>query len=88
MNVTPISINVLLFIMTVFSLLSSHIYAKNMSTGNKLQLILIPLIFLVLLYDAPASLLIYLTCNNIFSFIKYFGFMRNIRTAKNLGKKY
>ena len=65
-----ISINVLPFLMTLFNLMSGYIYTKNSSTSEKVNIVIIGMIFLILLYNSPASLLIYWTFNNIFSLLK------------------
>ena len=64
------SINILPFIMTLFSLLSGLVYAKKLTLKEQLPLYAISLIFLFILYSSPSALLIYWTVNCIFSFVK------------------
>ncbi|MCR5251255.1 MAG: YidC/Oxa1 family membrane protein insertase [Lachnospiraceae bacterium] len=59
--------NLLPFVMTGINLLSAFFFSKDKSRREKLQAFLLPLIFLVLLYDSAAGLLIYWTCNNLIS---------------------
>ncbi len=65
-----LAINVLPILMTAINLVSSSIYLKGSDVKGKVQLYGIAAIFLVLLYNSPAGLVFYWTCNNIFSLIK------------------
>lgn len=65
-----LSINILPFVMTAINLMSGYVYAKDMSRSEKITIIVIALFFLVVLYQSPSSLLVYWTCNNIFSLVK------------------
>lgn len=62
--------NVLPFIMTAVNLLSASVYTKRLGLGEKRQLVLIAALFMVLLYTSSAALLLYWTCNNLFSLLK------------------
>lgn len=62
-----ISINVMPILMTVINLASALIYTHNLSRKDKIQLYGMAALFLVLLYDAASGLVLYWTCNNIFS---------------------
>lgn len=64
------SINLLPIIMTVINVITGIIYSKGFPFKDRLQLYLMAAIFLVLLYNAPAALTLYWTCNNIFSLFK------------------
>ena len=64
------SINVLPFIMTLFSLLSGLVYSKKLKFKESLPLYIVSLIFLILLYNSPSGLLYYWTINCLFSLIK------------------
>lgn len=64
------SINILPFLMTFINLLSGYVYAKDMTTSEKVTIVVIAVFFLVILYDSPSSLLVYWTFNNVFSLIK------------------
>lgn len=63
-------VNLLPIIMTIFNLLSSFVYTKDLSRSEKNKLILMSLVFLVLLYTSPAGLVMYWTFNNIYSLVK------------------
>jgi len=64
------SFNVLPLLMTGINVISGALYTKNFQFKEKLQIYAVSLIFLVILYNSPAALLLYWTCNNIFSLIK------------------
>tara|TARA_B100001094_G_scaffold333302_1_gene410494 strand:+ start:614 stop:2911 length:2298 start_codon:yes stop_codon:yes gene_type:complete len=61
------SIHVLPILMTLISLLSVFFYTKATSQSEKAQLYGISLFFLIILYSAPSSLVLYWTVNNVFS---------------------
>lgn len=64
------SINILPIVMTLINCASGFIYSKGHSLREKLQIYIMAAIFLVILYDSPSGLVIYWTCNQIFSFLK------------------
>ena len=64
------NINVLPVIMTLINISAGMIYTKDTSLKDKIKIVIIALVFLVLLYDSPAGLVLYWTCNNIFSLLK------------------
>jgi len=63
-------INLLPFIMTILSLISTYIYTKNSTYGEKVQLYGLSVFFLIVLYKSPSGLLLYWTFNNLFSLLK------------------
>lgn len=65
-----LAINLLPFIMTAINILSSFVYSNKLTKRDKIQLYSIAGIFLILLYNAAAALVLYWTCNNIFSLLK------------------
>ena len=73
-----ISLNLLPILMTAVNIVSSRIYAKDLSRKHKLQLYGMALIFLVLLYNSPSGLVFYWTLNNVFSLFKNI-----VNTSKN-----
>ena len=73
-----ISLNLLPILMTAVNIVSSRIYAKDLSRKDKLQLYGMALIFLVLLYNSPSGLVFYWTLNNVFSLFKNI-----VNTSKN-----
>jgi|GEM_PF-2413242 Preprotein translocase subunit YidC len=62
-------INLLPLLMTAINLLAVYTRKDVDSKGRK-QAILLALVFLALLYAAPSALLVYWTCNNIFSVLE------------------
>ena len=67
-----ININVLPIIMTLISFGATYLYGLRYNALQTNQLYALALLFLLLLYNEPSSLLIYWTTNNIFSFIEAF----------------
>ena len=70
LNIGGTAINVLPFVMTAINLVSAAIYANKMPLKSKIQLWVMAALFLVLLYNSPSGMVIYWTCNNLFSLIK------------------
>ena len=70
LNIGNISVNILPFIMTLFSLLAGLVYSKKLKFKESLPLYIVSLIFLVLLYNSPSGLVFYWTLNCLFSLIK------------------
>ncbi|MCL1932153.1 MAG: membrane protein insertase YidC [Treponema sp.] len=64
------SLNILPLIMTVINGISGAVYTKGFQAREKIQIYGIALVFLVLLYNSPAGLVLYWTVNNIFSLLK------------------
>lgn len=64
------SVNVLPIVMTLINMVSSTIYTKGFPVKDKLYTYGLALVFVVLLYNSPAGLVLYWTMNNIFSLIK------------------
>ena len=73
-----LSFNLLPILMTAVNIVSSRIYARDLSRKDKLQLYGMALIFLVLLYNSPSGLVFYWTLNNVFSLFKNI-----VNTARN-----
>ncbi|MBP8969172.1 MAG: YidC/Oxa1 family membrane protein insertase [Lachnospiraceae bacterium] len=63
-------INVLPILMTLINIVSGMIYSKGHLRKEKIQLYVTAIVFLVLLYNSPAGLVIYWTFNNLFSLLK------------------
>ncbi|MDR1125689.1 MAG: sulfatase-like hydrolase/transferase, partial [Deltaproteobacteria bacterium] len=61
------SVNILPFVMTAANLISVAVYTSRLTAKEKRNLLLLALLFLALLYPSSTALLIYWTCNNIFS---------------------
>ncbi|MBP5464945.1 MAG: YidC/Oxa1 family membrane protein insertase, partial [Treponema sp.] len=69
-TVGSFTVNVLPIAMTLINVISGVIYTKDLALKDKLQLHLMTALFLVLLYNSPAGLVLYWTCNNLFSLVK------------------
>ncbi|WP_461246056.1 YidC/Oxa1 family membrane protein insertase [Treponema sp. R6D11] len=63
-------LNLFPILMTLINCVSGAIYAKGLQLKDKIQLYGIALVFLVLLYNSPAALVLYWTCNNIYNLVK------------------
>jgi YidC/Oxa1 family membrane protein insertase len=63
-------INVLPFVMTLINCASGAVYTKGLAFKDKIQLYGMALVFLALLYNSPAGLVLYWTLNNVFSLVK------------------
>jgi YidC/Oxa1 family membrane protein insertase len=63
-------INILPIFMTLVNVASGVVYARGLDIKNKIQLYGMSLVFLLLLYNSPAGLVLYWTMNNIFSLVK------------------
>jgi len=73
-----VTVNLLPIAMTLINIVSGMIYTKGMPLKSKIQLYGMALIFLVLLYNSPAGLVVYWTMNNLFSLVKnIYGKLRN-----------
>ncbi len=64
------TINVLPIAMTLITVISSIIYTKGFPLREKVQLHVMSLLFLVLLYNSSAGLVLYWTMNNVFALVK------------------
>ncbi|MDR2392812.1 MAG: YidC/Oxa1 family membrane protein insertase, partial [Treponema sp.] len=63
-------INLLPIGMTLINIVAGAIYTKGFPLKEKIQLYGMAAVFLVLLYNSPAALVLYWTMNNVFSLIK------------------
>jgi len=63
-------INLLPILMTLINVIAGAIYTKGLPLRDKLQLYGMALLFMILLYTSPAGLVLYWTCNNLFSLVK------------------
>ncbi len=78
------AINVMPILMTVINIGSALIYTKNLAKRDKIQLYAMAALFLVLLYDAASGLVLYWTCNNIYSLGKniVYDLVRKVKAPK------
>jgi membrane protein insertase Oxa1/YidC/SpoIIIJ len=82
-------VNLLPVVMTVINCVSAAVYtgglygktAKSAGRSGVVQLYLMAAVFLALLYNSPSGLVLYWTCNNLFSLVK------NITLKIRLSKK-
>ncbi len=63
-------VNVLPIAMTLINCISGAIYTKGFKVKDKIQVYGMAALFLVILYQSPAGLVLYWTMNNIFSMVK------------------
>jgi YidC/Oxa1 family membrane protein insertase len=67
---TAMGINLLPILMTVINGVSGAVYTKGFPLKDKIQLYGMALLFLVLLYNSPAGLVLYWMLNNVFSLLR------------------
>ncbi len=65
-SVGGLTINILPLVMTFTNLFAGYLYAKNKDKNERVQLMAISCVFLFLLYNLPAALVLYWTMNNVF----------------------
>ncbi len=63
-------INMLPIAMTLINCISGAIYSKGHDIREKIQIYVFAAVFLVILYNSPAGLVVYWTMNNILSLVK------------------
>lgn len=69
-QIASFNVNILPIIMTLINMIAAAVYLKGLPLREKIQTYGLAVIFLVLLYDRPAGLVIYWTMNQIFSLLK------------------
>ena len=69
-SIGSFSVNILPVAMTLINCISGVIYSKGRGLREKVQIFGMAAIFLVVLYNSPAGLVLYWTFNNIFSLVK------------------
>jgi YidC/Oxa1 family membrane protein insertase len=77
-----LEVNILPIAMTLINIAAGAIYTKGFPLREKLQLYGMAAVFLVLLYNSPAGLILYWTMNNVFSLVK------NILQKTRRGKRW
>ncbi|MCK9471603.1 MAG: membrane protein insertase YidC [Bacilli bacterium] len=70
LKIGNISLNLLPILMTLINLVSASIYTKDLTKREKVQTLILPIVFLILLYNSPSALVLYWTFNNIISLAK------------------
>lgn len=80
------AINILPIVMTIVNILSGIIYTKGFKLKDKIQLYGMAILFLIILYKSPSGLVLYWTCNNLFSLGKniFFKLVKNKRLGLNI----
>jgi len=63
-------LNVLPILMTLINCAAGAIYTKGLAFKEKAQIYGMALVFMILLYNSPSGLVLYWTCNNVFSLVK------------------
>jgi YidC/Oxa1 family membrane protein insertase len=79
--IAGMAVNTLPIIMTLVNLLGIFLQHKYMNKNEAVQLSVIAIIFLVLLYDLPAGLVLYWTMNNVFAIGKNWLLSRFIKQS-------
>lgn len=69
-HIGSFAINILPIAMTVINCVSGFIYSKGHEVREKIQIYVFAAIFLIVLYQSPAGLVVYWTMNNILSLVK------------------
>ncbi len=69
-SIGSFKVNILPIAMTLINCVSGIIYSKGHGLREKIQIFGMAAIFLVVLYNSPAGLVLYWTFNNIFSLVK------------------
>ena len=69
-HIGSFAVNVLPILMTVINCVSGAIYSKGHEIREKIQIYGMAALFLIVLYNSPAGLVVYWTMNNVFSLVK------------------
>ena len=70
LQIQNFKINIFPILMTIVNLLAGFVYSDSKSFSQNKVLVIVSLVFLVLLYNSPAALVIYWLFNNLFSLVK------------------
>ena len=82
LKIGSLTLNVLPILMTAINCVSGAIYSKGHGIGEKVQIFGCAAVFLLLLYNSPAGLVVYWTMNNVLSLAKnIFYKLKNPRRA-------
>ena len=82
LRIGSLTLNVLPILMTAINCVSGAIYSKGHGVGEKVQIFGCAAVFLLLLYNSPAGLVVYWTMNNVLSLAKnIFYKLKNPRRA-------
>ena len=83
LSVAGFAVNVLPVVMTLLNVGSTMVYTRGLPARDKVQAYVLALVFLVLLYDSPSGLVMYWTCNQLFSLLKNV-FMKVLRHPREV----
>lgn len=64
------TVNILPIVMTLINCVSGMIYTKSLKLRDKVQVFGLAFVFLCILYNSPAGLVLYWTMNNVFGLVK------------------
>lgn len=85
LTLMEIKVNILPFIMFIVSVVSAVLYSSLASIKENISLYVISFLFLILLYESPAGLLVYWTVSNIFGAFKNHIFKIVFKNKNSLG---
>jgi membrane protein insertase Oxa1/YidC/SpoIIIJ len=85
-NLIPLGngLNLLPFCMTAINCVAGAIYTRGFPLKERIQIYGMSAVFLVLLYNSPAGLVLYWTMNNIFSLLKHCYIKLNFNYKKHI----
>jgi YidC/Oxa1 family membrane protein insertase len=63
-------VNLMPILMTLFNLIAVYLYSRKLDPREAIQSYVVAVVFLVLLYQSPAGLVLYWTVSNVISVIK------------------
>lgn len=86
LSIGSIDINVLPIVMTLISVISGVIYTEGLRFRDKLQVFILPVVFLLLLYNCPFAIVLYWTMNNFLSLAKNIIAKMPLKKNKIIGK--
>lgn len=69
-HIGSFAVNILPIAMTIINCVAGFIYSKGHPLSEKIQIYACAAVFLLLLYNSPAGLVVYWTMNNILSLVK------------------
>ncbi len=69
-SIGSFTLNAMPILMTMISLVTTYIYTKDLPPKTAIRSLILPVLFLVVLYNCSSALLLYWTMNNIYSLVK------------------
>jgi YidC/Oxa1 family membrane protein insertase len=83
-SIRGFTLNVMPLVMTAVNLFSALVYTRGLGLRDRVQLLGMALLFLALLYNSPSGLVLYWTCNNLYSLAKNIAVRRLKRPGRTL----